>query len=168
MLQPSPRANAPANLHVLYGTDCISNVNVMWPSHCMLSMTVLRGASWHKETSVSAVRWGERHSPPGLLFYVFFPRLTLVRQSPLYPPLDVFPKLVLLLIQLALENQTKHDTALHYLAWWCHYVMNITLTLWTLWPHLPSICQRLVRCKQVCLCEPACVCANLWHFLEIE
>lgn len=39
----------------------------------------------------------------------------------------VLPELVLLLIRLALENQTEHDTALHHLAWWCHDVINTLL-----------------------------------------
>lgn len=70
----------------------------------------------------------------------------------------VLPKLVLLLIRLPLENQTKHDTALHHLAWWCHDVINILLTLR---PHLPpGMCQRLVTQWQVYVC----VCKSVTFF----
>lgn len=72
----------------------------------------------------------------------------------------VFPKLVLLLIRLVLENQTKHDTAL---AWWCHDVMNTTLTLLTLCPHLPSMCQSLVSHKQVCVCVHVQISDIFWR-----
>lgn len=183
-------------------SDCMLNVNVMWPLHCRSSMKVLRGASRHRRASVSAVgwerwhwtvkgkkgtRWGswdydwrhlvtitnshstpgffQTHSPPGLLFHVFFfPSAHTCANLRYILRWHVFPKLVLLLIRLVLENQTKHDTALHYLAWWCHDVMNTTLTLLTLCPHLPSMCQSLVSHKQVCVCTRV----NQWHFLEVE
>lgn len=65
---------------------------------------------------------------PELLLYVLFPLyLHLIR------PWHVFTDLVLVLIQLALENQTRHDIALHHLAWWCHNSIN---TLVRTVPHL--------------------------------
>ena len=57
----------------------------------------------------------------------------------------VFPDLVP--IQPELENQTKHDSALHHRAWWCHDILN---TLLQLSPTSPPI--HLLGHVRVCLC----------------
>lgn len=69
----------------------------------------------------------------------------------------VFPDLVLVRIQLVLENQTKHDTALHHLAWWCHDIIN---TLLKLCPTFFPTC--LVSHEHVGVC--LCMCKSVTFF----
>lgn len=92
------------------------------------------------------------HSPPGLLFYVLFLSSPSCANLSYILHWHVFPGLVLLLIPLVLENQTKHDTALHHLAWWCHDIINTPAK--TAPPssrHVSGIGEPMGRC--VCECK---------------
>lgn len=60
----------------------------------------------------------------------------------------VFPALAFVLLQLVLENQTKHDTALHHPLWWCH-IINTPLG-----PH-PAFSSH--EATFVCVCASQCV-----------
>lgn len=154
------------SMKVLRGTSCVtrSTMLVLW---CVCGGSGVTEV-WRKRGGVGRGSWNcdwrhlviithlcsnldffRTHSPPGLLFYVLFLSSPLCAKLSYIRHWHVFPELVLLLIRLVLENQTKHDTALHHLAWWCHDIIN---TLLQLRPHLPpSTCQGLVSHGQVCV-----------------